>query len=323
VDGEGAGHTLAGTVTLPDAANFGDGPYPAVVFITGSGAQDRDETLFDHKPFAVIADHLAKRGIASLRCDDRGVFGSTGNPQTPNTLHFADDVRAQVAFLAARDDVDEIGLVGHSEGGLIAPIVAADSGDVDFLVLLAGTGVPGKEILIEQTAALLAAGGLPPAMIENAKGIQTELLESYAAGAEVEVLRELTAELIRAQSIVPVDDETMESLLGAALAPFESNWMRTFVTLDPREYLRRTTQPVLVLNGSKDLQVLVDQNIPEIKEALADNPDVTVTVFEDLNHLFQRAETGAIYEYATIQTTIEPEVLETIADWIADRTDDE
>ncbi|MFG0307390.1 MAG: alpha/beta hydrolase family protein [Phycisphaerales bacterium JB040] len=323
VDGDEAGHTLAGTVTLPDAAEFGDGPYPAVVFITGSGAQDRDETLFDHKPFAVIADHLARRGIASLRCDDRGVFGSSGDPQTPTTLDFADDVRAQVAYLAARDDIDEIGLVGHSEGGLIAPIVAADSGDVDFAVLLAGTGVPGKEILIEQTAALLTAGGLPPAMVENAKGIQTELLEAYAAGAELESLRDKTAELIRAQSMVPIDDETMRTLVDGALAPFRSNWMRTFVTLDPRPYLAQVTQPVLVLNGSLDLQVLADQNIPEIREALADNPDVTVTVFENLNHLFQRATTGAISEYATITTTIEPEVLEAIADWIEARTDDE
>jgi len=323
VDADGGGHTLAGTLTLPDAAEFGAGPYPAVVFITGSGAQDRDETLFDHKPFAVIADHLARRGIASLRCDDRGVYGSTGDPMTATTLDFADDARAQVAFLSQRDDIDEVGLVGHSEGGLIAPIVASDNDDVDFAVLLAGTGVPGKDILIEQTAALLTAGGLPPAMVENAKGIQTELLETYAAGAEPETLRELTADLIRAQSILPVDDETMQALLDGALAPFESNWMRQFVTLDPRDYLPKVTQPVLVLNGSNDLQVLTDQNVPEIEKALAHNPDVTVTVFDGLNHLFQRSETGAISEYATITTTIEPEVLEAIADWIAARTDDE
>lgn len=323
VDADGGGHTLAGTLTLPDPEAHGDGPYPAVVFITGSGAQDRDETLFDHKPFAVIADHLARRGIASLRCDDRGVYGSTGDPMTATTLDFADDARAQVAFLSQRDDIDEVGLVGHSEGGLIAPIVAADSDDVDFAVLLAGTGVPGRDILLEQTAALLTAGGLPPAMVENSTSIQAELLDAYIAGAEPETLRELIAKLIRSQSMVAFDDETMQTLIDGNIAPFESNWMRQFVTLDPRDYLPRVTQPVLVLNGSNDLQVLTDQNVPEIEKALAHNPDVTVTVFDGLNHLFQRSETGAISEYATITTTIEPEVLETIADWIAARTADE
>lgn len=312
-------HTLAGTLTLPAEDAFGEGPFPTVVFITGSGAQDRDETIFEHKPFAVIADHLARHGIASLRCDDRGVFGSTGDPVNPTTYDFVDDARAQVEFLLPRGDVGPIGVVGHSEGGVVGPMLAAENEDVKFVVMLAGTGVPGDEIMVEQTAALLAASGLPAERVAQAKEVHARVLQEFGDGATVEEIKPLLTELIGKQTAVPLTPEVLEQATAQAMAQMEIPWIRAFVQLDPREALRDVKQPVLVLNGGMDLQVLSWQNVPEIEKALAENPDVTVRVFPGLNHMFQKCEVGTVAEYASITTTIESEVLGVITEWVLDR----
>lgn len=313
-------HTLAGTLTLPAVDSFGEGPYPTVVFITGSGAQDRDETIFEHKPFAVLADHLARHGIASLRCDDRGVFGSTGDPETPTTHDFVDDARAQVDFLLPRAEIGPIGLIGHSEGAVVGPMLAADDADVKFVVMLAGTGVPGAQVLIEQTAAILAASGLPPEQVAAAREAQTEVLTRYAAGEDPAQLHDLLVDQITNQTMVEFTDEQIEQAVAQAQAQLRSPWLRAFVTLDPCDALRKVTQPVLVLNGGMDLQVLNWQNVPEIEKALANNPGVTVRVFEGLNHLFQPSEVGTVAEYTTIKTTIAPEVLEVVTEWVLEHT---
>ncbi|MFT5423147.1 MAG: pimeloyl-ACP methyl ester carboxylesterase [Phycisphaerales bacterium] len=315
-------HTLAGTLTLPDAGEFGEGPYPTVIFITGSGAQDRDETIFEHKPFAVIADYFATHGIASLRCDDRGVFGSTGDPVNPTTHNFVDDARAQVGFLAGHDAVGPIGVIGHSEGGVVGPMIAADDDRVKFVVMLAGTGVPGNEVLVEQTAAILAASGYDDELVSKAKRIQTELLKRVKEGESIRDLRDLVGDQIRAMAPMELTPELLNPAVDAAIAQFEIPWMLAFIRLDPRDALRRVTQPVLVLSGDMDLQVLSWQNVPEIEKALADNPDVTVRVFEGLNHMFQRCEYGTVSEYNELTTTVEPEVLELVTEWVLERGGD-
>lgn len=316
-----AGHTLAGTLTLPDP-NVAEPPYATAILITGSGPQDRDETILGHKPFAVLADHLARRGIASLRCDDRGFGASTGSFATATTLDFVEDATAQVAFLAERDEVGTIGLIGHSEGGLIAPFVASERGEVDWVVLLAGTGVPGRDIILEQTAAIQRAGGADEATVRAQSAAQQAAIDAGLAD-DIETLnremRRLIVLQMEANGVEP-QDQLVDTMTAQQVQSLTGQpWMRTFLTLDPRPALQKVTQPVLVLNGELDLQVLPDQNVPEIEKALANNNDVEVRVLDGLNHLFQPATTGSPAEYADIEITFDPNALEIISGWIRRR----
>lgn len=310
--------TLAGTLTLPGD----EGPYPAVLLITGSGAQDRDETLFYHKPFLVIADFLTRAGIAVLRSDDRGVGGSGGSIATATTADFAEDALAGVRFLKSRPEIDStrIGLLGHSEGGVVAPMAAANSGDVAFIVLLAGTAVPGDEVLYRQLAEISRANLRVEEWVERQGALQRSVLAAVKADADPDTIRARLAAMIRMQSPV-ADEETVRQQVAAEMRRMRTPWFRFFLTYDPRTALRRVKVPVLALNGTLDLQVLHDQNLPQIEAALreAGNTDVTIRRFEGLNHLFQRARTGSPVEYAQIEETIAPEVLETIRDWIVER----
>lgn len=310
------GATLAGTLSIP----AGKGPHPCVVLITGSGAQDRDETLMGHKPFLVIADHLARHGIAVLRADDRGVGGSSApNPFDATTVTFAGDVRAALSFLKQQPEIEggKLGLVGHSEGGLIAPMVAAESKEVSFVVLLAGTGVPGKDILEEQLAAMNRAGGVDEENIARQKAAQTKVLELIVARAGDDEIRPFMEELVVAQG-GNAAAETFDAVVQQHIAAMRSPWMAMFIMLDPRDFLKKTTCPVLVLNGSLDRQVIPEQNLPEIKKALAEagNKDVTVVEFPGLNHLFQTAKTGGVDEYSKIDETISPVVLDQMTAWL-------
>ncbi|MCH2135098.1 MAG: alpha/beta hydrolase [Phycisphaerales bacterium] len=319
------GHTLAGTLTVP----HGEGPFPAAVLISGSGAQDRDETLMGHKPFLVIADDLTRNGIAVLRFDDRGVGGShagTSDLSDDTSIDFASDVELLVDHLRTRADIDgmKIGLIGHSEGGLIAPIVAAKRQDaVHFLVLLAGPGVPGIEILPAQMRALLLGDGEDPELVEKMVAQMTALLEAIRAEAPRETVQARARELIRTQmSLSPgtadmeIDATTVDEKLAAVGHP----WMRAFLEIDPAEYLEQVRCPVLALNGTLDLQVLVDQNLPAIESVLQSNGvDVTAHRLEGLNHLFQPATNGTIDEYARIEVTFDPATLELISTWIKAR----
>jgi alpha-beta hydrolase superfamily lysophospholipase len=318
------GAKFAGTLTVPE----GRGPFPAAILITGSGAQDRDESLVGHRPFAVIADHLSRNGIAVLRSDDRGVGGSSGGKEHPLTVDFASDVAAAAGFLKQFQTIDsaKIGLIGHSEGGLIAPMVAAKDPSIAFAVLLAGTGVNGREILREQVKAMSMAAGLPEEAANLQVAQQQELLGMVVDGKSDEELRSATMRIVKAQMEAQgmsdsISEQALEQTVTAQLASITSPWMRAFLTLDPGPSLRKTTCPILALNGSLDTQVLATQNLPEIKKALerAGNTDVTIKEIPGLNHLFQHATTGAFSEYAQIEETISPEVLELMTSWIQER----
>jgi hypothetical protein len=322
------GHVLAGTLVLPDGA----GHAPVVVFITGSGPQDRDESIMGHSPFLVISDYLARNGIASLRYDDRGFGKSTGTYTGATSEDFATDVLAAVAWLRARDDLDTeaIGLLGHSEGGLIAPIAVSKDKEIDFAILLAGTGVDGGRILTSQTERIMETAGNSPEEILAVVAVHEELMDSVRRDAPMAEIRDRYIALSDVQIDISreyLDDDQVEEIraetreqIGEKGDPL-GEWLRAFIKLDPRGYLSQMTCPVLALNGTKDVQVISELNLPEIKRAVTiGGGEVTVIEYEGLNHLFQRAETGAVGEYGEIETTIEPEVLEDIVTWILQTT---
>lgn len=311
------GTKLAGTLTLP----AGKGPFPAVLLITGSGPQDRDESLFAHKPFAVIADHLTRQGVAVLRVDDRGVGGSSGSTMDSSADDFVGDVLAGIEQLKKTPEIDarRIGLLGHSEGGIVAPMVAARSSDVALIVLLAGTGLPGDRILSLQLEAILKASGVPEDNIRKQIEAQAKVLEVAKSGADEPTLREHIRKLIELQSGgAAATDQAVEP----HLASLRTKWFRSFLTLDPAVALRKVRCPVLALNGMLDTQVPCEVNLRAIEAALreAGNADVTTRPLPGMNHLFQHAVSGAPQEYVTIEETIAPEVLTQIADWVKAKT---
>ncbi len=302
------GDTLAATLTIPT----GKGPFPAVLLITGSGPQDRDESLMGHKPFLVLSDWLTRKGIVVLRADDRGVGKSTGDFATATTADFATDVEAGVAFLKIRPEVDprKIGLIGHSEGGIIAPMVAARNHDVAFIVMMAGSGVPGDQILVEQTLLISEGAGMSNDKAEKNAAKERKLLALLGKEKDEAVLKkELREELA---------DQIKDPQLGAQINAITSPWFRYFLAYDPATALRKVKCPVLVLSGEKDLQVPPNQNLPAIRKALEDagNKNFEIDELPGLNHLFQDANTGAPSEYAEIEETMSPVALEKISSWI-------
>jgi hypothetical protein len=309
VENKAAGVTLAGTLTRPS----GKGPFPAVLLITGSGPQDRDESLMGHKPFWVIADALTRRGVAVLRVDDRGVGKSTGERKRSTTHDYATDTLACVAFLKSRPEIDgkRIGLVGHSEGGLIAPMVASQSKDVAFVVLLAGTGLPGEQILYQQQALIARAGGSSDDQIKKARAEMERIYAIINSEKQDEVARKKI-----------IDLKSSDPLVAKQLDLVLSPWFRVFLTLDPRPYLQKVRVPVLALNGERDLQVPPKENLEAIAAALktAKNTDVTTRELPGLNHLFQTCKTGAPSEYTGIEETFAPSALQLMGDWIVAHT---
>jgi uncharacterized protein len=302
------GDTLAGTLAIPQ----GKGPFTAVLLITGSGPQDRDESLMGHKPFLVLSDWLTRKGIEVLRVDDRGVGKSTGVFGTATTADFATDVEAGVAFLKTRPEVNtkKIGLIGHSEGGVIAPMVAARNHDVGFIVMLAGSGVPGDQILVEQRTLIAEAGGVSKEEAEkNAVEEKAVLALVVKEKDSPELEKDLRAKL---------EEDVKEPELGAQVKVLTSPWFRYFLAYDPGPALRKVACPVLALNGEKDLQVPPKQNLPAIRKALEEggNPNFEVVELPGLNHLFQTATTGSPAEYATIEETMSPVALEKMSGWI-------
>lgn len=314
---------LAGTLTVPK----GPGPHPAVILITGSGAQDRDETIFGHKLFWVLADHLTRRGIAVLRVDDRGVGGSSG-PADADSSDFAKDVQGGLAYLKTRKEIDakKIGLLGHSEGGLIALMIAGESKEPAFIVLLAGSTIPGKEILYGQGAALLKAAGASEADQIAQRKIQEKLFaivsstkDSTAAKAAMKTAMGELVQTLSEEARSTLKDN--EAAAVGQLSMLTSKWFRFFLDYDPRAAAEKVTCPVFAINGSLDLQVLPQDNLPPLKAALtkAGNQDFEVREYAKLNHLFQTCESGQISEYGRIEETIAPQVLEDIANWITKR----
>lgn len=322
---ESAKITLAGTLTIPR----GNGPFPAVVMITGSGAQDRDETLFGHKPFWVIADFLTRKGVAVLRVDDRGVGKSTGTQADATSLDFATDVSAGVAYLKTRKEIDSkaIGLIGHSEGGIIAPIVAGQSKDVAFLVLMAGTGVKGTEILKAQNRHAVSRYKLS----DNYLKLQDRTLDTIyevalAERDEAKALATLRDRIKQPANLTSDEQKAFAGYTGKSLElavnQLNQAWYRFFLTHDPATSLAKVQCPVLALNGERDMQVPSQINLRAIERALTSSGNTRVKIVErpGLNHLFQPCKTGAPSEYATITQTFEPETLKLMADWILETT---
>ncbi len=317
--------TLAGTLTMPRTGE----PFPAVVLITGSGPQDRDESVFGHRPFLVLADFLTRRRIAVLRVDDRGVGGSKGSASQATSEDFARDVLAGVQYLRTRKDIDpkRIGLIGHSEGGCIAPIAAAKSSDVAFIVLMAGTGVTGDTIIEGQIVSLLKAQGADPALIDATTQDQRRVVEVIKSEADPNIAKEKIRKIVT-DAVSRLDEkqkktvEYHEGYVDAQVRSAMSKWLRFFITHDPKETLRKVECPVLAINGELDMQVRAKLNLPAIEQALREgkNPDFTVKELPGLNHLFQTAKTGGIDEYARIEETMSPVALETIAQWIGGHT---
>lgn len=322
---EAGGVKLAGTLLLP----AGQGPFPAVALVTGSGPQDRDETLMGHKPFLVIADALARRGIASLRWDDRGAGASGGDHMGSTVDDFAADARAAVAFLRSLPEVEKnaIGIVGHSEGGLNAPMVAAADKSVAFLVLLAPPGEPLRSLLMRQSRASLRLQGIDEKLIDRALATQAEDLDLVADPAlTVPQLQEKLRALAETRRQQYTDEE--RARLGVDSASIERGiqisttaWFRSLMRQDPAVYLRKIKIPVLALFGGKDFQVDARVNSEAVRAALAaaGNPDYEVRILPGLNHLFQHAGTGGLEEYGAIEETFSPEALATIGDWITAR----
>jgi|SRR5579871_430338 len=309
-DNKAAGIQLAATFTSPK----GPGPFPAVVLICGSGPHDRDETIVGHRPFLVLADYLTRKGIAVLRADKRGFGESTGVNATATMTDFASDAGAGVAYLKRRTEVDarRIGLVGHSEGAIVAPMMATQDSSVAFLVLMAGPGVRGDQILAFQKAYELKQARKDAAEIDRVLAGDREVFtlirnETGDAATLDKKLRE------KLSGVIPGDK--MDAQIGIMTSP----WFRQFIAYDPAVTLSKVTVPVLVINGEKDMQVPPDLNLPPIRKALADNKNAEIDELPGLNHLFQAAPTGNPKEYGDIEETMSPAAMEKIAGWILAR----
>lgn len=315
------GIKLAGTVTRPDpetmpsASTAKSLKVPAVVLVTGSGLQNRDEEIFGHRPFALIADRLTRAGFAVLRYDDRGFAESEGDASSATTRELLKDAESAVNWLRSQEwcDPDKVGIAGHSEGGLIAMMAAADPVNrLGFIVSLAGPGVPGTQVIISQSEAIMRAQGYPESMVETAKRANESIYKIILSKLPLADRKAATVkELIKAG----VPKEGAEAQVAALFSP----WFMTFLSLDPREYLSMIHDiPVLALNGSLDLQVIPSINLTEIEKTLqaAGNTQVTAMTLPGLNHLFQPAQTGLVDEYALIETTFSEDALMILTDWL-------
>ncbi|MFV8754063.1 alpha/beta hydrolase family protein [Nannocystaceae bacterium ST9] len=314
--------TLGGSLTIPE----GPGPHPAVVLITGSGQQDRDETIFGHKPFAVLADYLSRRGIAVLRYDDRGFGESTGDYGKATMVDFAGDAWAAVEFLRTRPEIDRkrIGLIGHSEGGVVGPAVAAaHAKDIAFVVMLAGTGVNGQQVIRHQLGLIMQASGAKEEDVTRERDYADRMHAALVASepgqarAALEPILKEWYEGLDSTEKLGVGD--FDRALTDRVAALDTPWMRHFLAYDPAPTLAKLKMPVLAINGENDLQVDPDQNLPPIEKALKKNKRATIVRLPGLNHLFQPG-TGSPNEYGTIETTMDPAALEQVATWVRKQT---
>ncbi len=311
---------LAGTLTLPE----GPGPFPAVLLISGSGQQDRDEAIFGHRPFRVIADRLTREGFAVLRTDDRGT-GKTAGPLGSLETDIGDG-RAAFEWLARQPEVDRrrVGILGHSVGGIIAPTIAARTRTVAFVIALAGPGVPGWELVASQLEAMLVASGLPGEGAARLAAAQRKVSRAAAFGGETALRAVLRESIIESARVVGAPEPTaaeLDAQIAAALPALTSPWVVSFYRYDPLPAWRKVKCPVLALIGDKDLQVPADVNLAAIGGALrkAGNRDVTTRKLPGLNHLYQRAATGVVEEYGEIDETFDPATLDEVAGWLAAR----
>ncbi|MFZ4413064.1 MAG: alpha/beta hydrolase family protein [Bacteroidales bacterium] len=309
---------FSGTLTTPEA----NGKFPAVVMITGSGPQNRDEELLGHKPFLVIADYLSRNGIAVLRYDDRGIGKSKGNFSSATSFDFAADANAAVNYLKTLSNIDSnrIGIIGHSEGGLIAPIIASSNPSVRFIVLLAGPGLNGAEILLLQSALIAKADGETNENIKNARTMNKQTYRIINNEKDNTLAaQKISKAFDRYISKLPKEDGIkLESQKDMMIQQILTPWFRTFLSLDPKTYLQKTHCAVFALNGAKDLQVPADENLAAIEKYLtkAGNKNYQLQKLPNLNHLFQNCQSGSPEEYSKIEETFSPAALLMIKDWI-------
>jgi len=314
---------LGGTLTIPG----GDGPFPAVVLVTGSGSQNRDEEIFGHKPFKLIADQLTRKGIAVLRFDDRGVGSSGGNASGATTQDLAVDARSAIEFLCDQPVIDtsKVGVVGHSEGGMIAFMLAAEYDDIAFIITLAGPGVDGREILLDQSDYINRLSGVDESVLEDNRIVMSKIYDLMISSESYSQWREEVEKFItdyysgNARSDYSKDDiEMIRTNLLRSLPESVYPWMDYFIQWDPSTCFGSIRCPVLALNGEKDCQVLADKNIPAIGEGLISGGNIrcTTIIVPGLNHLFQHCDTGLPNEYGKIEETFDPKTLEIIEDWI-------
>ena len=317
---------LAGTLTLPNAG----GPFPAAILITGSGQQDRDETLFGHKPFAVIADYLTRRGYAVLRVDDRQMGKSTGDLSRATTLDFVEDVETSFRQLQQRKDINQkkIGLIGHSEGGLIAAMLASENSDIDYIVLLAGPGLKGADLLAGQTEAYDLSLGAQADLAKADKELKSALMGALLSSADSSIQfdhgwqsflswkKNTPSEIVEVMGLN--NEADAKGFVHSYLHALNKPWMIYFLQTDPAEYLGKLKSKVLALNGSRDIQVIADPNLSAIESALKKSPSKSYQTqkIPDLNHLFQHCKTCTVAEYGELEETFSPQALQLIGDWL-------
>lgn len=315
------------TVTKPKGA----GPFPALLLLTGSGQQNRDEEIFGHKPFAVIADYLTNKGYVVMRVDDRGVDQTTGDVQYATTKDFADDAMVGLDYLKTLPGVDKtkIGLLGHSEGGMIAEIVAAQRKDVPFVVLLAAPGEPILDLMTEQSRAVLQSSAMTKPQLESYLALRRSLsLVVSLAASELEAHTAATKVLSDWLANTPKDvatastgiagDSSKQDFVNKAVEMLYKPWWQFFFRYQPDQYVRKMNTKVLALNGDKDIQVFSKTNLPALKASLQKSPSKTFETVElkGLNHLFQHCIKCTVAEYAELEETFAPEALAMISNWL-------
>jgi uncharacterized protein len=321
--------TLAGTLSIPNSS----GSHPAIILINGSGGQNRDEEIFGFKPFKIIADYLTRVGIAVLRCDDRGIGGSTGSMENAVGEDFAKDVEAEIKYLFNRKEINQkkIGLLGHSEGGIIAPLVASRSKDVAFLVLMAAPSVTGDKIISKQIELLARAGGATESEINQALELQKQVykvarankrwdeLRTAISNDAKESLKKLSPEELKS---IPDPDKLIKISTDAKIAGAKSEWFKYFIDFDPAKYLEKINCPVLALFGELDMQVPPDLNKDPLESVLKKSrtKDYSINTLPKANHLFQEAITGNPSEYGSLKKQFVAGFLEKIADWVRGKT---
>lgn len=317
--------TLTGTFTYPkEGANF-----PVVILVSGSGPQNRNEELLGHKPFLVLADYLTQNGIAVLRYDDRGIGNSTTDFSSATTLDFVGDALSAVEFLKSKDilNKNQIGIIGHSEGGLIAPLAAVQTDDVAFIIMMAGPGLRGKEILILQTELILRANGESEDQIKKGAELNEQLYEILLSEKDSATASTRFRDVFESAYNEMTDEEKTEFgdkdiFMDRHFGMLQSPWFRYFLAYDPFETLTKVKCPVLAINGEKDLQVPPKENLAMIEKAFKESGKVNYKLAElsGLNHLFQTSESGSPLEYSKIEETISPSVLQLMKDWILEIT---
>lgn len=314
--------TLSGTLTYPD----GEGPFPAAILISGSGPQDRDETVFGHQPFLVLADHLTKQGIAVLRYDDRGVGESTGDYSSANSADFATDANAAFEYLLTRSDIDHdsIGFIGHSEGGLIAPLAITDpklganaDQPIAYMVMLAGPGTSAMQISSSQRRLIAQSQGVTEEDLNKSDAINKAIVHAAANATSSQDAKDKIRAVLTpdAMEILGINELQAQNVIAQNSSP----WIRYFLGYDPADYLPQIEIPILALNGELDLQVPAPENLAGLRTLLKDNPDTTIIELESLNHMFQHAKTGAMGEYNDIEETFSPQAMKMISEWINQR----